>query len=530
MSKSAHLTNTQKIAISIPIIVAIIGLIGTLISNYWSKEPTTLQEIEYVGRVIDSTTKEPIVDAEVSLALEGVPPVVYTDSQGVYVFKVSIKSEISGQVRVDAQGYQTYTQNISISPDIKTIDDIRLTPKASAVSAPSTALQLGKWGTDYFSNTQLNPPVTYHTDQPAEQNTEGGYTIQFNSVDLHSNPQIPQSNFSVRLSGLFYFAGGYYEFHCEHHDGCRVYVDGKNWIDAWWDGGGGHDMAKDIPAGNHIVSIEFYDKSGLGLLQVTWRIKPPEPIDTLVIPTSIHPTVTPIPPTLIPLPSPTPTPVIITDRESPMVFILAGYFQVYAKSGTAQTYVNGFYIDQHEVTNAEYQKCVITGGCSKPYSDAASQYANIVHFGDTAYDNYPVVLVSWHMAQNYCKWRGTGTRLPTDVEWEKAARGGLVNQPYPWGSTAPVCSLGSPNGSNFSDCGSKDVVPVETYLPNGYGIYDMAGNASEWVDKIISGDIRMIRGGSWFDSANQLTVFSNVQGSYLDGYINVGFRCAKFVP
>lgn len=224
------------------------------------------------------------------------------------------------------------------------------------------------------------------------------------------------------------------------------------------------------------------------------------------------------------------TPVILADRESPMVFIPAGYFQMYAKSGTAQTYVNGFYIDQHEVTNAEYQKCVITGGCSKPFSDAASQYANVVHFKDTAYDNYPVVLVSWHMAQNYCKWRGAGTRLPTDVEWEKAARGGLVNQSYPWGSTTPVCSPGSLNGANFLDCGSKDVVPVEMYAPNGYGIYDMAGNASEWVDKVISGDVRMIRGGSWYDSANQLTVYSSAQGSYLDGYINVGFRCAKSSP
>lgn len=127
---------------------------------------------------------------------------------------------------------------------------------------------------DYFSNINLDPPVTYHMEQPAEQNVEGGYIIQINSADLHSNAQIPLSNFSARFSGLFYFDGGYYEFHCEHHDGCRVYVDGKNWIDAWWDGGGGHDLARDIPTGNHIVSIEFYDKSGLGLLEVYWRIKP----------------------------------------------------------------------------------------------------------------------------------------------------------------------------------------------------------------------------------------------------------------
>lgn len=81
---------------------------------------------------------------------------------------------------------------------------------------------------------------------------------------------MPAGNYSLRLVGMFEFQQGYFEFHCEHHDVCRIYVDGINWIDAWWDGGGGNDLS----AGSHVVVIEFYDKSGYGLLEVRWRVKP----------------------------------------------------------------------------------------------------------------------------------------------------------------------------------------------------------------------------------------------------------------
>jgi formylglycine-generating enzyme required for sulfatase activity len=125
-----------------------IGIIGTLIIacvtlvvpfiEHWLGEQNPSKEIEYVGRVIDGYNQQPISGARVSLALEGVPPIVYTDNQGIYVFKIAIKSKISGQVRVDAQGYQIYIQNISISPNIQTIEDIRLTPQGPAVFASPT--------------------------------------------------------------------------------------------------------------------------------------------------------------------------------------------------------------------------------------------------------------------------------------------------------------------------------------------------------------------------------------------------------
>ena len=85
-------------------------------------------ETEYVGRVIDVNTQQAVTGAKVTLDLEGVPPIIYTDSEGVYRFKVAIDSNISGQIRVDAEGYHIYTRNIEISPALKTIEDIRLTP------------------------------------------------------------------------------------------------------------------------------------------------------------------------------------------------------------------------------------------------------------------------------------------------------------------------------------------------------------------------------------------------------------------
>jgi hypothetical protein len=113
-------------------VVALIGLVGTLLVGYWQFGPK-LQGPEstktaYVGRVIDNDSRQPVVGAKVTLDLEGVPPIVFTDSEGVYRFEVTIDSEISGQVRVDAQGYQTYTRLIKLVPEQNTIEDIRLIP------------------------------------------------------------------------------------------------------------------------------------------------------------------------------------------------------------------------------------------------------------------------------------------------------------------------------------------------------------------------------------------------------------------
>jgi len=151
--------------------------------------------------------------------------------------------------------------------------DQNLVPAAAAPT--STPVPLGVWKVDVFDNIDLNGSPLATFTQPAEANAEGGYQVRIESQALRQQVgAAPASNIGLRLVGTFDFPQGYFEFHCEHHDGCRVYVDGLSWIEAWWDGGGGHDLARDLSAGTHTVVVEFYDKSGYGLFEVRWRIKP----------------------------------------------------------------------------------------------------------------------------------------------------------------------------------------------------------------------------------------------------------------
>lgn len=116
------------------LVLAFLGLASILVVSCSPSSPAiplkvTSIETEYIGRVVDINTQQTIADAKVSLDLEGVPPIVYTDNEGVYRFKLTVYSTITGQVKVEAKGYQTYTRNISILASDNTIADIRLTPQ-----------------------------------------------------------------------------------------------------------------------------------------------------------------------------------------------------------------------------------------------------------------------------------------------------------------------------------------------------------------------------------------------------------------
>ncbi len=203
-----------------------------------------------------------------------------------------------------------------------------------------------------------------------------------------------------------------------------------------------------------------------------------------------------------------------------------------------QVTLDEFMIDQFEVTNAHYAECVDAGVCSPP--DLASSATRSSYYGDPVYDDYPVIYASWEDANSYCNWRGA--RLPTEAEWETAARGD--RDPFPWGSSDPVCNPGSFNGAKFDDedvCNDTDTEAVGSYLPNDYKLYDMAGNVIEWTadwyDAYPGGDssssseygetYRVARGGSWYTygyflRANiRLPVVPHLS---LDHY---GIRCAK---
>ncbi len=139
-------------------------------------------------------------------------------------------------------------------------------------------------------------------------------------------------------------------------------------------------------------------------------------------------------------------------------------------------------IQKYEVTNAQYKACVDAGTCTAPSS--SSSYSHSSYYGNATYDNYPVIYVDWNKASTYCGW--IGGRLPTEAEWEKAARGPSPSENiYPWGDTSATCSM-----ANFYDyygygIGSYgDTTQVGSY-PTGasyYGAMDMAGNVWEWVN------------------------------------------------
>ena len=133
-------------------------------------------------------------------------------------------------------------------------------------------------------------------------------------------------------------------------------------------------------------------------------------------------------------------------------------------------YLDAFWIDQTEVTNKQYIACVIAGKCNAPYESDAHTGAN--YFAPLEFDYYPVLNVDWEAAKAYCEW--AGRRLPTEAEWEKAARG-TDGRIYPWGNDAPNKDLVNVN---------YDLTEVGKYQKGKsfYGVYDMAGNVWEWVN------------------------------------------------
>ena len=150
-------------------------------------------------------------------------------------------------------------------------------------------------------------------------------------------------------------------------------------------------------------------------------------------------------------------------------------------------YLDGFWIYKTEVTNAMYEKCVNSGNCTAPRRSKSATRDS--YYGNSDFDGFPVVYIDWYEAQAYCQW--AGGRLPTEAEWEKAARG-TEAYTYPWGNSAPNDLL-----ANYrSDPG--DTVAVDSY-PAGaspYGALDLSGNVWEWVLT----DPEYLRGGSWNDS------------------------------
>ena len=244
-----------------------------------------------------------------------------------------------------------------------------------------------------------------------------------------------------------------------------------------------------------------------------------------------------------------------------MVLIPAGEFQMgdVASEGSPNEQpvhtvsIDAFYMDRYEVTNAQYKQFVDANPqWQKDRIDRAlhdGSYLALWNGNDypSGRANYPVVYVSWYAAVAYAQW--AGKRLPTEAEWEYAARGGLSGKKYPWGNDLDSSK------ANY-DYNASDMTPVGTYLPNGYGLYDMAGNVWEWCldeynadfyarsprENPLSGAItvdwvmnnftdvkthRVLRSGSWLSYPAALPVSFRSGDTPTNANDVVGLRCVK---
>ncbi|MEM9456504.1 MAG: formylglycine-generating enzyme family protein [Myxococcota bacterium] len=206
--------------------------------------------------------------------------------------------------------------------------------------------------------------------------------------------------------------------------------------------------------------------------------------------------------------------------------------------------IDAYFIDITEVTVEQYQECPIHV-CDPPYCALSPSESNW-EWNDRF--DHPVNCVTWEMARAYCGWvDGATKRLPTEAEWEKAARGTDAYR-YPWGDVPePNCTLAVMN-DGAEGCGEESTSPAGS-KPDGmspYGVLDIAGNLSEWVWDLAgdydpqetdnptgpaSGSDRIVRGGSWQSGASDLRTTKrevwNLQGS---GFKDIGFRCVRPAP
>jgi len=278
------------------------------------------------------------------------------------------------------------------------------------------------------------------------------------------------------------------------------------------------------------------------------------PSDPVVVKTT--PNVTPVDIDITPVTLITDTPVPnegvnISDRDGmEMVYIPEGLFTMGSNTGeddeqpTHTVFLDTFWIDKYEVTNAQYAECAAVGRCEVP--------ENTDYFNDASFADHPVVYVNHQQAMDYCKW--AGRRLPSEAEWEKAARS-TDGRLYPWGDEFDSSFVNADDemaedefkiDCSLNGCdGYMKTSPVGHFLKgvSPYGALDMAGNVWEWTADWYgasyyaespeknpagpsSGDQRVIRGGSWYAGEDLLRVTNRGFGFPTVVGFDLGFRCA----
>jgi formylglycine-generating enzyme len=228
--------------------------------------------------------------------------------------------------------------------------------------------------------------------------------------------------------------------------------------------------------------------------------------------------------------------------EVELVLIPAGEFTMGHNSGydtlpVHRIHLPAFYIDKYEVTNKRYKRFIDATGYKVPWSQDPAVAAYVWDWQKRMYPegkgDDPVVLVSWDDAKAFCTW--AGKRLPTEAEWEKAARG-PKGKPYPWGNDW------ANSKANTSESGLKQTTPLGSFKEDvsEYGVHDLAGNISEWVEEWFApyqgnpmtsyeerNKYKVLRGGSW-DYAHSIANGYHRQYALPQSQMTaIGFRCAK---
>ncbi len=200
--------------------------------------------------------------------------------------------------------------------------------------------------------------------------------------------------------------------------------------------------------------------------------------------------------------------------------------------------LDAFWIDQTEVTNKMYRLCISAGACTKPVRGPRPETAGNF-YNDSEYADFPVVDVTWDQASAYCKW--AGRTLPTEAQWEKAARG-PDGQIYPWGIISPNKDLVNLKANEFWTFGVTKKVGSYPAGASPYGALDLTGNASEWVADwyaadyyqispqanptgLAYGEEHVVRGGSARGIANTFRAATRSSSCIVCNGWYIGFRC-----
>jgi formylglycine-generating enzyme required for sulfatase activity len=225
-----------------------------------------------------------------------------------------------------------------------------------------------------------------------------------------------------------------------------------------------------------------------------------------------------------------------------MVLIPAGEFSMGAEDGLPDSrpmhrvYVSAYWLDKYAVTNRQYRQCVEAGGCPFPKDQSS--------YDDAARVDHPVTNVMWGQARGYCRWQGK--RLPTEAEWEKAARG-IDGRLYPWGNSDDVLKARARAVEQQLMKNGTDPVGTGEFAVSPYGVADLIGNVSEWVNDWyaedyyrsapardpqgpVRGSFRVLRGGESGDRSLELRASYRGWDDMTYWGPSLGFRCANDLP